>query len=68
MNQRTDEYGQTIENKSRFLFMILEEVTKVFPSNCIGIRFSPWTSYFFLLFPLFIFFFYTNLILKLFCE
>lgn len=40
-NQRTDEYGGSIENRSRFLFEVLDAVKGVFQSNQIGIKFTP---------------------------
>ncbi|CAN5670221.1 alkene reductase [soil metagenome] len=40
-NLRTDEYGGSIENRSRFFFEVLDEVSKVFPQNRIGVRLNP---------------------------
>jgi len=40
-NQRTDEYGGTIENKAKLLFEVLEAVKEVIPSNKIGVRLNP---------------------------
>ncbi|QIG53778.1 alkene reductase [Altererythrobacter sp. BO-6] len=40
-NQRTDEYGGTIENRSRFLLEIVDAVTQVFPADRVGVRVSP---------------------------
>jgi N-ethylmaleimide reductase len=40
-NQRTDEYGGSIENRSRLLFELLDAVEQVFPSGRIGMKFSP---------------------------
>lgn len=40
-NQRTDEYGGSIENKARLLFEVLDEVKEVFPENRIGVRLNP---------------------------
>nr|WP_320119010.1 alkene reductase [uncultured Marinifilum sp.] len=40
-NKRTDEYGGSIENRSRFLFEILDAVTEILPSKKVGIRLSP---------------------------
>lgn len=40
-NQRTDEYGGNIENKTRFLKEVLDAVLSVFPSNRVGVRLSP---------------------------
>lgn len=40
-NQRTDEYGGTIENRYRFLGEIVDAVTRVFPANRVGVRLAP---------------------------
>jgi N-ethylmaleimide reductase len=40
-NQRTDEYGGTIENRARLLFEILDVLKEVWPGNRIGIKFTP---------------------------
>lgn len=40
-NQRTDEYGGTIQNRSRILFEILEAVIAVMGINKVGIKFTP---------------------------
>ncbi len=40
-NQRKDEFGGTIENRSRFLFMILDEILKTVPAHKVGLRLSP---------------------------
>ncbi|MFW5758212.1 MAG: alkene reductase, partial [Bacteroidota bacterium] len=40
-NQRNDRFGGSVENRSRFLFMILEEILKTIPANRVGIRLSP---------------------------
>ena len=40
-NQRTDDYGGTVENRSRFLLEIVDVVTKVFPVDRVGVRVSP---------------------------
>ncbi|NQD40501.1 alkene reductase [Glutamicibacter halophytocola] len=41
INQRTDEYGGSLENRLRFLFEVLNAVIKHIPANRVGIRFSP---------------------------
>lgn len=41
INKRTDEYGGTIENRTRIIFEILEAVTQVWDSTRIAIKFSP---------------------------
>ncbi len=46
-NQRTDEYGGSIENRARFLFGVVEAVLKVAGAGKTGIRLSPsnaWNS------------------------
>ncbi|MEZ4887855.1 MAG: alkene reductase [Chitinophagales bacterium] len=40
-NHRTDEYGGSIENRSRFLFELLEAVATEIPLNRVGIRLNP---------------------------
>lgn len=40
-NQRTDEYGGSVENKTRFLFEVIEAVKVFIPENRIGIRLNP---------------------------
>jgi N-ethylmaleimide reductase len=40
-NLRTDEYGGSIENRSRFLFEVLESVLDVLDSGSVGIKISP---------------------------
>lgn len=40
-NQRTDEYGGSIENRARLLFEILDTLKEVFNSGRIGIKFTP---------------------------
>jgi N-ethylmaleimide reductase len=40
-NKREDKYGGSIMNRSRFLCEVLQATSEVFPSNCIGVRFSP---------------------------
>ncbi len=40
-NQRTDEYGGSLENKYRFLKQVLGAVLEVFPSSRVGVRISP---------------------------
>jgi N-ethylmaleimide reductase len=41
VNLRTDEYGGSIENRSRFLFEIIEAVTDAIGSSRTGLRLSP---------------------------
>ena len=40
-NQRTDEYGGSIENRSRLLFEVIQAVCSVYPSQKVGVRLSP---------------------------
>jgi len=40
-NVRTDEYGGSIENRSRFFFEVLEAIKSVVPAHKIGARFNP---------------------------
>lgn len=40
-NKRRDEFGGSIENRARFLFMILDEMIKYVPSEKVGLRLSP---------------------------
>ncbi len=40
-NLRTDEYGGSKENRSRFLFETLDKVKEVWPTDRIGVRLNP---------------------------
>jgi N-ethylmaleimide reductase len=40
-NKRNDEFGGPVKNRSRFLFMIIEEILKTVPSGKVGLRLSP---------------------------
>lgn len=40
-NKRSDEFGGSVENRSRFLFMVLDEVLQNIPANSVGLRLSP---------------------------
>ncbi|KAH9122201.1 hypothetical protein LEN26_010359, partial [Aphanomyces euteiches] len=44
-NKRTDEYGGSLENRTRFLSEVLEAVTAAVGADRVGIRFSPLNSY-----------------------
>jgi len=44
-NQRTDEYGGSIENRARFPLEIIEAVTKAVGEDRVGFRISPWNSW-----------------------
>jgi N-ethylmaleimide reductase len=41
VNQRTDEYGGSIENRARFLFETLEAIIEVVGAERLGVKFSP---------------------------
>ena len=40
-NNRTDEYGGSIENRTRFLFEVIDAIKGVMPENHIGARLNP---------------------------
>jgi N-ethylmaleimide reductase len=40
-NQRTDEYGGSIDKRARILFEVIDEVKKHVPENRIGVRLNP---------------------------
>lgn len=40
-NNRTDEYGGSIENRARFLFEVIDAIKGVMPENRIGTRLNP---------------------------
>jgi N-ethylmaleimide reductase len=44
-NQRTDGYGGSIENRLRLLGQVIESVSKVFPSDKVGVRLSPYGTF-----------------------
>jgi N-ethylmaleimide reductase len=44
-NKRTDEYGGSIENRTRFLAEVLAALTSVWPGDRVGVRFSPFSPY-----------------------
>lgn len=41
VNQRTDEYGGSIENRARFLFEVLDAMTAAIGTEKVGIKLSP---------------------------
>ena len=41
VNQRTDEYGGSIENRTRFLFEVLDAMASEVGSQRVGVKFSP---------------------------
>jgi len=44
-NKRTDRYGGSVENRSRFLFEVLNAVTDVWSSERVGLRLSPGSNF-----------------------
>ncbi|KDQ07581.1 hypothetical protein BOTBODRAFT_166837 [Botryobasidium botryosum FD-172 SS1] len=44
-NHRTDEYGGSIENRSRFALDVIKAVTDAVGESRTAIRFSPWSSF-----------------------
>ncbi|SEP07789.1 alkene reductase [Aquisalimonas asiatica] len=44
-NQRTDEYGGSVENRVRFPLMVVEAVKQVWPTARIGVRVTPTGSF-----------------------
>jgi len=40
-NTRTDKYGGSIENRTRIMFEVLDEMKKYIPENRIGVRLNP---------------------------
>jgi N-ethylmaleimide reductase len=40
-NRRSDEYGASIENRTRFYFEVLEEILSVVPPDRVGTRLNP---------------------------
>jgi N-ethylmaleimide reductase len=44
-NKRTDAYGGTPENRSRFLVEVLEALIEVWPAGRIGVRLSPFSQF-----------------------
>jgi N-ethylmaleimide reductase len=44
-NQRSDRYGGSIENRLRFLYEVIEAVSRFIPVNRIGVRISPSSSW-----------------------
>ncbi|KAF8997298.1 hypothetical protein BDQ17DRAFT_1544439 [Cyathus striatus] len=44
-NQRTDDYGGSIENRSRFGLEVVEAVVDAIGADRVGVRVSPWSTY-----------------------
>lgn len=49
INQRTDQYGGSVENRSRFVLEVVDSVSQIFGYQRIGVRLSPFSRclYFF---------------------
>ena len=44
-NKRTDEYGGSIENRTRFVREILQSITGAIGEKRTAIRISPWSTF-----------------------
>ncbi|KAJ8462523.1 hypothetical protein ONZ45_g17902 [Pleurotus djamor] len=44
-NNRTDEYGGSIENRARFALEVIEAITKEIGQDRTGMRISPWSQF-----------------------
>ncbi len=44
-NQRTDQYGGSVENRMRLLNEVLDVVTEVWPAHRVGVRLTPENSF-----------------------
>jgi NADPH2 dehydrogenase len=44
-NERTDQYGGSVENRARFVLEIIEAVVNAVGANKVGIRFTPWSTF-----------------------
>lgn len=44
-NHRTDRWGGSVENRSRFALELTSAVVKAIGSDRVGIRFSPWSTF-----------------------
>ena len=44
-NQRTDEYGGSVENRTRLLLEVTEAVIKIWGADRVGVRLSPYSSF-----------------------
>lgn len=44
-NKRTDAYGGSVENRTRFLGEVLAALTSVWPASRVGVRFSPFSNF-----------------------
>lgn len=41
VNQRTDDYGGSIENRCRLILEVIDQLTQVFEHSRVGVKFSP---------------------------
>ncbi|KAK7024803.1 FMN-linked oxidoreductase [Favolaschia claudopus] len=44
-NDRTDEYGGSIENRARLILEIVRETARAIGENKVGVRISPWSTF-----------------------
>lgn len=44
-NKRTDNYGGSKENRSRFLLELIDAIKEIYPSNLIGVRLTPTSKF-----------------------
>lgn len=44
-NNRTDEYGGSIENRARFVLEVVDALIEAIGASKVGIRLSPWNAY-----------------------
>lgn len=44
-NKRTDDYGNSIENRSRFLLEVVDSVVGIWGKGCVGVRLSPYGTF-----------------------
>ncbi|ABN66026.1 NADPH dehydrogenase [Scheffersomyces stipitis CBS 6054] len=44
-NQRTDEYGGSIENRARLILELIDHLSTIVGADKIGIRISPWATF-----------------------
>jgi NADPH2 dehydrogenase len=44
-SQRTDQYGGSVENRMRFPLKVMQTLASVFPTNRLGIRLSPFSTF-----------------------
>jgi N-ethylmaleimide reductase len=45
VNRRTDEFGGSVDNRARFLRLIVEALLELMPAEKIGVRLSPFARY-----------------------